>query len=211
MRRKDQSDRREQLARAARRVLLERGAVGVRVKDIADAAGLSPSSVLYYYPRIDDLLLEVSRKAIERYAESRAGAVAAVEGEVRRLRLAIHLGVPDGPDDEESRILYELDALTGSSPAFAVLTTSFYDRQVALYERVLAAGAREGTFELEAPPERIARGMIALEDGLGLQVVIGHPSLDSSAAERVLLEFATAMTGADLAAVPLLEERPLPA
>jgi len=68
MRRKDQTVRREQLARAGRQVLLERGAVGIRVKDIADRAGIAPSSVLYYYPRIEELLLEVSRDAIDRYA-----------------------------------------------------------------------------------------------------------------------------------------------
>ena len=80
MRPKDQAGRRAQLAKAARRVLLERGAVGVRVKDIADRAGLSPSSVLYYYPDIAELLLEVSRGAMQRYAENRASAVGAVEG-----------------------------------------------------------------------------------------------------------------------------------
>ena len=62
MRRKDQGRRRAQLAAAARAVLLERGAVGLRVKDVAARAGLSPSSVLYYYPDIDDLLLEVMRE-----------------------------------------------------------------------------------------------------------------------------------------------------
>ena len=31
-------------------MLLERGAVGLRVKDIAERAGITPSSVLYYYP-----------------------------------------------------------------------------------------------------------------------------------------------------------------
>ena len=48
MRRKNQGERREQLARAAREVLLERGAVGVRVKDVADRAGLAASSVRNY-------------------------------------------------------------------------------------------------------------------------------------------------------------------
>jgi len=37
-----------------------------------------------------------------------------------------------------------------------------------------------------------------MEDGLGLQVVIGHPGLDSAEAERILLRHASAVTGADL-------------
>lgn len=203
MRRKNQAGRREQLAEAARRVLLERGAVGVRVKDIADRAGLAPSSVLYYYPQIEDLLLEVSRAAIDRFAEKRARAVRELDDPLRQLRLAIHLGVPTGPDDDESRLLYELDALTGASPAFAALTTSYFDRQAALYESVLLAGHATGQLALAAPAETIARGIVALEDGLGLQVVIGHPSIDSAEAERTLLAYTKAMTGAQLDRLPV--------
>jgi AcrR family transcriptional regulator len=203
MRRKDQAERRRQLANAARQVLLERGAVGVRVKDIAAEAGLAPSSVLYYYPNLDDLLLEVSREAMERYAERRADAVREIEDPRSQLRLAIHLGVPTGPDDAESRLLYELDAFTGSSSVFEVLTTSYFDRQALLYESILEAGASRDEFALGAPAKSIARGLVALEDGLGLQVVIAHPAIDSPEAERILLRYAAMATGADLAGTPL--------
>jgi AcrR family transcriptional regulator len=200
MRRKDQAHRRQQLLRAARSVLLERGAVGIRVKDIAERAGMSPSSVLYYYPDIADLLLEVSRGAIDRYAESRARAVTGVTGGPAQLRLAIRLGVPTGPDDEESRLLYELDALTGTSAAFDLLSSSFYDRQVSLYETVLEAGSARGEFDLHAEASEIARGMVAMEDGLGLQVVVGNSGVGAAEAENVLLRYASAMTGVDLGA-----------
>jgi AcrR family transcriptional regulator len=199
MRRKDQAARRAQLARAARDVLLERGAVGVRVKDIAERAGLAPSSVLYYYPDLDDLLLDVSRDAMHRYAERRAEAVRELSEPADQLRLAIRLGVPTGPDDAESRLLYELDAFTGSSAAFGVLTSAYFDRQVMLYETVLEAGAARGDFDLAEPATVIARGLVALEDGLGLQVVIAHPAIDSAEAERILVAFASAATGVDLA------------
>ena len=201
MRPKRQDERRRQLCVAARRVLLDRGAVDLRVKDIAEAAEMAPSSVLYYYPDIAELLLEVSRGAMERYAEQRAEAVAKVDGAGARLRLAIHLGVPEGPGDEESRLLYELDALTGTSPAFEVLSSAFFDRQVHLYSTLLAAGEATGEFELSAPPETLARGFIAMEDGLGLQVVIGHAGIDSGEAERILLAYARVATGVDLGGV----------
>jgi AcrR family transcriptional regulator len=199
MRRKNQTQRRRQLAAAAREVLLERGAVGVRVKDVAERAGLAPSSVLYYYPSLDELLIEVSRGATERFAERRAAAVRRLDDPAAQLRLAIHLGVPSGPEDEDSRLLYELDAFTGASPAFGILTSSYFDRQAVLYENILAAGARSGDFELTADPLTLGRGLVGLEDGLGLQVVVGHPAIDSEAAERVLLRYAELATGAELA------------
>jgi len=177
-------------------VLLERGAVGLRVKDIADRAGIAPSSVLYYYPRLDELMIEVSREAMERYAERRSTEVRALDDPTEQLRLAITLGVPTGPDDEDRRLLYELDAFIGSSPAFRVLSSAFFDRQVSLYEHVLERGAATGAFELAAPADALARGIVAMEDGLGLQVVIGHPRLDSAEAEAILLGPAGAVTGA---------------
>jgi AcrR family transcriptional regulator len=199
MRRKNQASRRAQLAEAGRQVLLERGAVGLRVKDIAERAGIAPSSVLYYYPRIDELMMEVSRDAIERYAERRAQQVRELDDPTAQLRLAIELGVPTGPDDEDSRLLYELDAFTGTSQAFAVMSSSFFDRQAMLYEYILESGAARGDFTLSGPASTLARGIVALEDGLGLQVVIGHPGLDSAEAERILLAYAEAATGTKLA------------
>jgi AcrR family transcriptional regulator len=201
MRRKNQGARRKQLMAAARQVLLERGAVGLRVKDVAERAGLAPSSVLYYYPEIGDLLLDVARGAMERYAEQRSAAVREVEGATARLRLAIELGVPTGPDDEDSRVLYEIDALTGASTAFRVLSASFFDRQVALYESLIEAGAAAGELSPAEASVTIARGLVALEDGLGLQVVLGHGGIDRAAAERILLAYAGALAGADLARV----------
>jgi AcrR family transcriptional regulator len=203
MRPRNQAERRRQLANAGRHVLLERGAVGVRVKDIAERAGITPSSVLYYYPRIDELMMEVSREAMERYAERRSRRVRELDDPVRQLRLAIHLGVPTGPDDEESRLLYELDAFIGSSPAFRVLSSSFFDRQVLLYQHVLESGGAQGVFRLSTDADSLARGLVAMEDGLGLQVVVGHPGLDSSEAELILLRHAGASTGVDLEQVAL--------
>ena len=49
----------------------------------------------------------------------------------------------------------------------------------------------------------VARGLVALEDELGLQVVIGHPALDSAAAERILLSYAEIATGVELDDVPV--------
>ena len=199
MRRKDQARRRAQLVAAARALLLEHGALGLRVKDIAARAGISPSAVLYYYPDLDDLMLEVTREAMSRYAERRAAAIRGIDDPCRQLRVAIGLGVPTGPDDEDSRLLYELDAMTGTSRLFATLSAAFFDRQVMLYERVLERGIEAGSFRLDSDPTTVARGLVALEDGLGLQVVLGHPEVDAAAGEVVLVAWASAATGVDLA------------
>jgi len=65
---------------------------------------------------------------------------------------------------------------------------------------VLESGAARGAFELAGPADSLGRGLVAMEDGLGLQVVVGHPGLDSEEAERILVRHASAVTGADLEA-----------
>ena len=69
--------------------------MGVRVKDIAERAGITPSSVLYYYPRLDELMIEVSREAMERYAERRSTQVRALDDPVEQL---MDLPLADGAD-----------------------------------------------------------------------------------------------------------------
>lgn len=91
--------------------------------------------------------------------------------------------------------------MTGTSTAFATLSASFFDRQAMLYERVLERGADTGAFQLRGDAETLARGLVALEDGLGLQVVLGHPGVDGQAAERILCAWAGAATGVELAAL----------
>src|SRR4051812_49676603 len=121
MRPRRQDQRRRQLTEAARRVLLERGAVGLRVKDVAERTGIAPSTVLYYYPEIADLLLEVGSAAMSRYAERRAEAVRALDDPVERVRLALSLGGSRGPRDEGGPPLYENDAPTRARSALDVL------------------------------------------------------------------------------------------
>jgi hypothetical protein len=44
---------------------------------------------------------------------------------------------------------------------------------------------------------------VLLEDGLGLQVVIAHPAIDSREAERILIGHAAALVDSDLTDEPL--------
>ena len=57
---------------------------------------MAPSSVLYYYPDIAELLLEVGRGAMDRYADGRARAVRETAGALpscaTRLRSGFRLG-----------------------------------------------------------------------------------------------------------------------
>jgi AcrR family transcriptional regulator len=171
---KDQARRRKELVTAATRVIARHGVGAVRLRDVADEAGLTSGAVLYYYDDLADLFVEVYQAAIDRFCGERQAAVDAEADQARRLGLALHAGIPTGPDDDGCRILYEFEALTFQSPTCAALMTAYVERQVALYGSLLEVGERTGAFTLSERPETVARNLVALEDGHGIYVLMGR-------------------------------------
>jgi AcrR family transcriptional regulator len=102
---KNQNVRRRQLTEAAGRAIIARGAAAVRLKDIAEEAGVTPGAVLYYYPDVDQLLVEVHRTAGERFCDGRMAALDQIADPRQRMLAAISSGLPTGPHDETVRTL----------------------------------------------------------------------------------------------------------
>jgi AcrR family transcriptional regulator len=198
---KNQKERRRQLTEAAGRAVIARGATAVRLKDIADEAGVTPGAVLYYYPDVDQLLVELHRTAGERFCDARTVVLDQIRDPRRRMIAAIRSGLPTGPDDDEVRTLYEMDALVGRSALYSALAVSFFERQVALYQVILEGGENEGVFTLSDPSQTIARNLVALEDAHGLHVLMGDSPIDRHEAERLIVAYACAATGCDLTAL----------
>lgn len=192
---KNQTARREALVDAAGRAIAVRGLDGLRIKDIAAEAGMSAGSVLYYYPELDELVLEVHRGAVERYLGARHARTDAADGPVERLRALIAGGLPDSPANATHSLLYELHRRADRSAGHAALMGSLFAREVALYERVLEVGAAGGAFVLTEPAADLARNLVALEDGYGLHIVSRNHQLTPDEARRLILGYARAVTG----------------
>jgi DNA-binding transcriptional regulator YbjK len=195
-RRKDQDARRQQLRGAAQRAIVTRGADAVRVKDIAQEAGLSSQSVLYYYPDIDDLIEEAIRHAIERFAERRAALADSISDPREQLVATIRSGFPTGPEDDDLRVLYESSAYFGKNPAMGALIRALTASQVELYRRILEVGHAVGTFELADESQAIARNLVALEDAYGLYIIGGAPIQEE--AIDLVLRYASLATRREL-------------
>ncbi|MFC9392465.1 TetR/AcrR family transcriptional regulator [Streptomyces sp. NPDC057027] len=198
---RDQTARREALVTAAGRAIAERGLEALRIKDIAEAAGVSQGSVLYYYPELDDLVLEVHRGAVESYLATRQQAYdeAPAGDPAARLRALLNSGLPSMADDPLHGLLYELHRRAGRSPGHAELMASLFAREVALYTTALAVGAATGGFTLAAAAADLAHGLVALEDGYGLHIVSRNAALRPERARELILAHARAVTGrADL-------------
>jgi AcrR family transcriptional regulator len=192
---RDQVKRRRELVAATSRLVARKGLANVTLRDVADAAGVTSGAVLYYYDGLDELFTAAYDRGVERFCAEREQAVAVLGDPAERLALAIHLGVPESPDDSEIRILYELESVAFRDAACAALMAAYVERQVAMYTGILEAGAATGAFRLAGDARTVARNIVALEDGQGLYVLMDRD--DPAAVERRILAYAAAATGVD--------------
>lgn len=197
---KRQEQRRSELVAAAQRAIAQHGQDGARLNRVAEQAGLTSGAVLYYYPNIDDLVLEANRAGMERFYEQRVRMLESLPDDpVERILALIRSGLPEDAMDTEVRLLCELGGSAGRNPISAALLTSLYDRQVSMYQVVLEQGAARGIFVLQSDSLSIARNLVALEDAYGYRMVAQHPIIDHAAATALIVAYARLATGHALA------------
>jgi len=193
---RNQEARRAQLGEAVQRAVLERGIDGVRLKDVADQAGVTSAAVLYYYDAVEDLVAETYRRSVDRFCLEREGTAQRHDDARDQLRACIEVGVATGPTDDVARLLVELIPRSLRDPAVGELDNALYDRQEAVYQSVLVRGREQGHFTFADAPEDLAATFVALEDGYQLEVLAGRRSRAYVLAR--LFAFAKAVTGCDL-------------
>ncbi|MFN3004527.1 TetR/AcrR family transcriptional regulator [Mycolicibacterium wolinskyi] len=188
------AERRERLLRAAQTAVMKHG-VDVQLKQVAAEAGLTPGAVLYHFPDIQTLLVEANRAGIERFYDARLRAIDGVAEPDRKLVITIESGLPTDSDDPDVKLMCALGGAAARYPAYAVMLTALYDRQVAMYQIILETGAAQGVFTLTSSSLTTARNIVALEDAYGYRMVARHPSLDAEAAIELICDYARVATG----------------
>ncbi|OPG04836.1 TetR/AcrR family transcriptional regulator [Microbispora sp. GKU 823] len=193
--RKSKADRRLDLIDAAHRAMLQHGAEGVHLNQIAEEAGLTSGAVLYHYPDLRELLIEAQHAGMERFYERRMKKIGGISDPADKLVVTIRSGLPDGPDDAGVRLLCELGGAAGRNRVYATLLTTLFDRQVSMYQTILETGAAHGVFTLAQDSETIARNLVALEDAYGYRIIARHHSIDPDKAVELILDYARLATG----------------
>jgi AcrR family transcriptional regulator len=185
--------RREKLFKAAQKAVVAHGA-DVRLKDVADMAGLTSGAILYHFPDVQSLLLEANRAVMERFYDNRMRAIQGLSSAAEKLVVTIASGLPVNADDEDVKVLCALGGAASRYPVYAAMLTSLYDRQVAMYQVILESGAATGVFELTQPSETIGRNIVALEDAYGYRMVARHPTITLEVATELILDYARLAT-----------------
>lgn len=197
-RKKDQEAKRLALGDAVRRAVLTRGLEGVRLRDIAQEAGVTPAAVLYYGD-VDALTYDTYQQAIERFSLDRERVAEQFADARERLRASIDHGVASGPDDELVRLLFEFWPRSLRDPKAAVLDSSLTERQIAVYSAIFVLGEAQGHFSLSDPPRLLAGNVVAMEDGYQMEVLSGRRSRDE--VKACLHAYARAVTGCDISGI----------
>ena len=194
-RKKDQEARRVELGDAVRRAVLTRGLEGVRLRDIAEQAGVTPAAVLYYGD-VDALTYDTYKQAIERFSQERERVAERFPDARDRLRASVDHGVATGPDDELVRLLFEFWPRSLRDPKAAALDSSLSERQIAVYSGIFTLGETQGHFTLSDPPRLLAGNVVAMEDGYQMEVLSGRRSRDE--VKLCLHSYARAVTGCEI-------------
>lgn len=163
---------------------------GLRIREIASEAGMSPAAVLYHYPETGDLVLAVHRDAVEIYIESRRAQQASKTDPRDQIVASILAGVPPFADSDVIRVLYEMHGLANRSAPHSELMTHLWENEISQYVSVLEAGSRLGYFKLRHPVADVAAMLLAMEDGLVLHLTADSRSLEPKQVIELFLRFA---------------------
>lgn len=187
---RNQGARRQALIEATYDAGHRRGLRSLSLTDVAEQAGLSRGTVLYYYDDLDALLVEAHAAGVERFCDERDRQISETDDPREQLAIAIRAGLPSGPDDALMRLLYEFDFLAGNSALHDELVQKMYLRQTDTYRKIFAAGRRSGVFTPNLDDDQLAMTFVALEDAYGLHVVAGNALLTVDAAAAAMVAVA---------------------
>jgi DNA-binding transcriptional regulator YbjK len=173
-------DRRERLTEAAVRVVAERGVAGLTHRAVAAEAGVPLGSTTYHFSGRDELLVAALervtgrwRERLERWLDGMDPARPPAE------ELARFVGECVGPGRERTQLEYELYVAALRHPAVRPVAARWYAETAELIRRRL-------------PDEATARAVVALADGLTLQLLVTGAPFD---AEQVSAAFARVLPG----------------
>jgi AcrR family transcriptional regulator len=190
---------RVELLRAARTVAAERGFDSLRFTDVSAATGVPVSSLQYAFGTREALVREVLRAGV---ADELRRLREAVENETdpwRRIETFIRLGISiDDGRRREGWLLWmeywraalrDLELREESGAATRGWRT--------LVRRAVDDGVSMNQFSIDGSSDETAASLVALVDGLSLQVLVGDSRMRSTRAIRTATRSARRVLGMD--------------
>jgi AcrR family transcriptional regulator len=159
--------RRPQILATAVELIGERGLWDVRLSDVAKQAGISATSVVYYFGSKDQLFAQAIADADDAFYEPLLAELAQLETAVQRIALLfVRSSTSDWP------LWMDLWVYSRRHPETAEAQRRFHERWRATIAEVVRYGCERGEWKVRDPDE-VALRMSALTDGLAVHMVLG--------------------------------------
>lgn len=194
---KNQAKRRRELVAAAQRAIASRGLGALRIKDVAEEAGVTGPAVSYYYHDLDDLLVDVYRRLIHEQSVKGPAAIAGLQDPWEQLIALLDVDLPSGPDDVDAVLTYQFAGEPRFARTYGAMSSALRATQVGLYRSVIDTGVTTDRFRPRLESQAVARAVVALADSYGLQVVADEPGVTRASALAEVVDAAAVLVGLD--------------
>lgn len=182
--------RRQQILRAAGRVIIQRGICDTRIVDIADVAATSTGLILYYFQTKDQLLAEALTHTEDEFYLEIFHRISRIDDPRDQLATLIAGSCPDTAAegvDADWTLWLELWARSLHDPVVARKRAALDRRWRSTIADVVRTGQRRGVFA-DIDPADFALELAALMDGLAVQVVLDDTEVSRDRMRRILLD-----------------------
>jgi AcrR family transcriptional regulator len=193
-------DRAELLA-GARAVAAARGFDALRFIDVAEATGVPVSSLQYAFGTRDALVREVLRSGVAEELARLRGAIDHLADPWDRVEAFIRLGISidDGRRREGWLLWIEYWRAALRDPEMHAESSAIARGWRSLMKRAVDDGVMLQQFHIDGSAEETAAALVALVDGLSLQVEVGDSRMRSARATRAAMRSARRILGMDTA------------
>ncbi len=178
--------RRAQIIDAACECIAEHGLEKATVRAIAAACGVSIGTISYHFPTLDELIVEAVREASKRFTDEIIEQATSDTPALDRLHFLLDHALPDRPDSLSVwRLWLDYWGRAVRDDSLAALQAERYNEMRSLVERVIRDGIERGEFAPVNASE-VAIELVALLDGVGLEVAIGDDKMTVERARSIL-------------------------
>jgi len=194
-------DRHREILDAAARVITERGLAETRISDVAEAAGVSPGLILYYFESKDRLLSEALTYANDQFFLRMSRETRRIPSAKEQLRHLIDLSVPGYQPEygklDEWALWIEVWVRALRDPQMAKDREVLDQRWRQSIADIVRAGQASGEFG-PGDAEEVALRLGSLIDGLAIQVIMNDSQVSPERMHRACMEVAASLMGFEL-------------
>ena len=187
--------RRPELLASAAAVIRRRGLENARVADIAEEAGTSAPSVLYWFASKAELVKEALTSAEATFYENLARELAEIDS--ARERLLRIVDSASGEGDYDAALWMELWARALRDPDLAATRAELDGRWRRTIADVVRYGQERGEFG-PADPDELAVLLASLLDGLAVQIALKDMEVTPERVRELALKLAERELGCEL-------------